>query len=514
MLVLGMLQKAQWEQKADANPTAWGLGAFYIDSTDPLNGVPKIWNGTVWKEFLFEISTDFVTQNSGKDVTVDWSTSINQKVLLTDNCVIRFTNPQAGKLLTLIVVQKSAGISTNPLLFTFDMPDQDPGKFPFQPEPIMYGGTKTFQWQCQPALIPGNNSISFNSIQPPQAPITITSGMSFSPKGDFLFYGQNAAPFQAAHLFNPDVAYWAAGGWGTRNPFAPVNLGIGVVDTEVDPLNRGYVYLASNTSPFILGQVATMGIPQTSAGFANPSVLPTGAGRCIAAYPGGDFVAIGHTTSPFMSCYPLHVNGAGWGVKIPDPSSLPAGQVNAIAFSPQGDFLTVASQTSPYIETYPFQFTGTSTSFGPKVANPSQIPNGGPGAVVGKALAWRPQGDFIAMLMSASPYLYVVPFDRSTGTYGLALTLFTTPPQPTSCLAWSKCGTYLFVGMTASPYLIIYDFSSSTINPTISTPIQPAVAMNSIQVHPMNRVFVTAPNNISLYQWQMPWRTKNYLRVL
>ena len=83
-----------------------------------------------------------------------------------------------------------------------------------------------------------------------------------------------------------------------------------------------------------------------------------------------NFIAVVHTTSPYISAYPW--SGSGFGSKFSDPSTLPAGTGLGVDFSPSGDAIAVAHDTSPYISVYPWSGSG----FGSKFSNPSTLPTG------------------------------------------------------------------------------------------------------------------------------------------
>lgn len=515
MKVFGQLEMAQLEQIASTGPNPRPTGRVYADVTNPLAALPMFYDGTSWKQLAFQTaaSNAIVSQNSGKAVTVNWSTSLNQKVVLTDNCVISFSNPQEGQLHRLEVVQRAAtngfGLET-PYSFTFNMTDQDSGPFPYQPERVVpVSKTKIFQWfynaNAVAAITTMDGYISLGA-----APATAITGMDISPDGTGLMVGRSSTPFQMFYQIDPTPTTPNSTPLGLQNAITPTATAGTVLDFAYHP-NGNFLLTANATSPFIQGYFTSGNIPLGTA-IANPGTLPTGAGRCVDIHPTGLFVVIGHATSPFMSAYPF--TGAAYGTKLSDPGSLPAAQVNGIAWSKQGDYLAVASQTTPFLEVYPFTISSpTSGSIGVKLAAPGTLPAGGPAGGNGKCLAWRPQGDYIAMAMSVSPFLYVVPFNRTTGAFGTPLTVTTVPPGALTGLAWSPCGTFLFYSTLTSPYFGCYDFSSFLLNTTITGFGSLANALNTLAIN-RNGTFVYLGTNTTVINGvYAPQRAKNYLRL-
>ena len=119
MKVLGQLEGAQLEQLA-ANPsTGVATGRMYMNIASPLAAVPYVYNGSSWEPITLGQSSAVISQNSGKAVTVDWSQGVQQLVILTDNCLISFSNPQSGRRHTLTVRQSQYGGSVQ---YTFVFP--------------------------------------------------------------------------------------------------------------------------------------------------------------------------------------------------------------------------------------------------------------------------------------------------------------------------------------------------------------------------------------------------------
>ena len=82
------------------------------------------------------------------------------------------------------------------------------------------------------------------------------------------------------------------------------------------------------------------------------------------------FIAVAHTTTPFITAYPW--SSSGFGTKFANPGTLPTGSGSAVGFSPSGDAVAIAHTTSPYVTAYPWSSSG----FGTKFANPGTLPTG------------------------------------------------------------------------------------------------------------------------------------------
>ena len=82
---------------------------------------------------------------------------------------------------------------------------------------------------------------------------------------------------------------------------------------------------------------------------SNPSTLPAGTGWGCAFSPDGAYLAVAHSTSPYLTIYK---RSGDTFTKLANPSTLPAGTGVGCAFSPDGAYLAVAHSTSPYITIY------------------------------------------------------------------------------------------------------------------------------------------------------------------
>ena len=81
------------------------------------------------------------------------------------------------------------------------------------------------------------------------------------------------------------------------------------------------------------------------------------------------YIAISHSTTPFVSAYPW--SASGFGAKYTAPTTPPPGVVNALSFSPSGTEIVTAGGTSPYVASYQW-----SSGFGTKLSDPGTTPTG------------------------------------------------------------------------------------------------------------------------------------------
>ncbi len=510
MLVQGELQKAQLEQIASTSPTPTPTGRVYMDVTAPLAAIPKVYDGTAWRSLRMGQTTATIEQNSAKAVTVDWSTGLYQQVTLTDSCTISFSNPVEGEIHTLVVKQTINQYV--PYLYTFNMADQDPRRKNYQPiGPIPYGNDRVHRWFYKAGIRAALTTIPANHISMANfGPATLITGIAIAPDLKNAAMGRTTSPYTTNYTLvetETTKAHPFGAAYATATAAAAQVVGV-----AYSPDNRSIFY-ATGTSPYIEGHVTcSLGVGTTV--FTDPGILPTGAARCVAVHGSGLWAGVGHTTSPFMSVYP--VVGMSFGTKIADPGTLPAAAVTSLAWSPQGDYIAAVSQSTPFLQVWPWTIntsTGNGT-FGTVVANPGILPAGGPAGSLGKGVAWRPQGDYIAVAMTTTPYLYVVPFNRSTGAYGTALTISALSGAAV-CVQWTPDGQYLLVGTGTTPYFYCYDFSAFT----IGTPVafdgnNPGQQINDMAVHPHGEYVLIGLNaGVFLYAWNLPVKARSYVRI-
>lgn len=520
--VNGPLNRAQAENVNGLPGGPQPTGRFVCDVSTPSDSKFYMWNGSAWKEvpWVEPSAPVVVIGSSGKATTIDWSNGLTQILTLTDNCVISFSNPQADQVHTLIVKNPdmASGNTSLAYCFNFDMADQDTAYERYQPsQKLAQSMNRRFQWYYRAGIKAQYLNVSANTFAPDAIPATLATGISISPDGKNIAMGRTTTPFVTQYTVRkPSEASLNYLGIFVRSPLTVTAITAQARGIVWHPDGKT-VFSAVNSSPYI--QASTAINPATGDGYAlggnyaNPGILPAGPAQCVDVHPSGFAVGVGHTTSPFISVYPWL--SAGFGTKIANPSTLPAAQVNAMAFSPQGDFIATGCQTTPFIEAWAFNAVngGANALFGAKVADPAILPAGGPVGSLGKGIAWRPQGDWIAMAMSTTPFYYLIPFSRSTGTFGTPLTL-SALPGAANCVQWTPDGQYLLIGTGTSPFFHVFDFSTGTPVAVTFDGSGPVGAVNDIDVDPTGTYAALALNVSPFTQiFTLPMKIRNYLRT-
>lgn len=507
MRVNGQLEVAQLEQLA-SDPALSPTGRVYMNIASPAAAIPRVYDGTKWQQFQFSSTTIVRSQNSGQACTVDWGTGLVQEVVLTNHCVISFTNPQAGQIHQLIVTQKAYNTSGNMYQYKLNMSDQDARRQPYQPLGILQASeNNVFSWYYSAGIRTAYATTPASIANPVTLPSTAAAGITIHPNGRWIQYGQTtSSPFYSVQEFFDSGA---KAKWGRKNASANAAAAAAVVGLEYSP-DGDQLFLASATTPFIQGYPVDQAYGNTGTVYSNPGTLPTGAGQCIAMHPNGTHVGIGHTTTPFMSLYPI--SHAGFGTKLTNPATLPAAQVNSLAFASTGDYLAGAGQTTPFLQVWPFDpIAGT---IGTILANPTSLPAGGPAGSLGKGVSWRPQADFIALCSTTSAQVYVTGFNRVSGAFtGVQLT--DAAGANANCCAWTPDGQYLIVGFNASPWMKVYDFSNQTLTTSVSFDVaSPGVAVTDITIHPSGYFMVLSLSSSPFVMcYPLPYKTRNYMRI-
>ena len=178
----------------------------------------------------------------------------------------------------------------------------------------------------------------------------------------------------------------------------------------------------------------------------NPSNLPAGNGQCVAWSPDGTMLAVGHTTSPYLTIY--SVSGVTF-TKLTNPNTLPAGQVNGLAWSPDGLNLVCAVNVTPYILSYLYD-AGTFIA----MANPTTLPAG-----AASGATFSPNSLNVAVTHANSPYVSIYSNNLGTLTYLIAPSAL--PAGSGGGCSWSPDGRFLAVANATSPYMTIYETGSA-----------------------------------------------------
>ena len=170
------------------------------------------------------------------------------------------------------------------------------------------------------------------------------------------------------------------------------------------------------------------------------------------------FVAVAHTTSPFISAYPW--SASGFGTKFSNPSTLPTGTGLGVAFSPSGTEMALAHGTSPFVSAY----TWSASGFGTKFANPGTLPQ-----TLGYDVAFSPAGTEIAVADWGGAFVSAYPWSASG--FGTKFANPATPPTGLSYgVGFSPPGTEIVVGHDVSPFVSAYPWSTSGFGTKFANP--------------------------------------------
>lgn len=511
MKVYGELEYAIMQQIAAATTTPAIAGRFYADITSTSKAIPRFYNGSNWLQILTGQSASLVSQNSGSAVTVDWSTGVNQQVILTGNCLISFSNPQAGQVHTLVITQGSSTGFSPAYCYALNMTDQDPGRKSYQPlYPPQAGESQFYQWFYSSAVKAAYATLPNANFAPLVLPGSATLASDISPTGKNVTICNSTSPYTFTYQINDSsiIPQFGAKAIVTNSTAAAA-----VVQCAYAPDGNSFFTIGA-TTPFIQGWFMSQETP-ASAAWANPGSLPITAGTCLAIHPTCSFLSVGFTGAGLCWTYPYNASGtAGYGTKLAAPATAFAAAPYGLAFSPQGDYLAVASGTTPFIQVYAFTSTPGAGALGAVSSNPGALPANGPSANGGKQIAWRPQGDYIAMVTGTiTPYIYVVPFNRATGAFGTALTI-TALSGAAKCVAWTPDGNYLLVGTGTSPYLYIYSFASGVLTAVTFDGAQTFQAINDIIISRSGDYAILCYNATNYMTGiVLPNMQKNYLRI-
>jgi hypothetical protein len=135
---------------------------------------------------------------------------------------------------------------------------------------------------------------------------------------------------------------------------------------------------------------------------ANPTTLPTGTGRSVSFSSDASYLAVGHSTSPFITVYSRSGSTL---TKLANPSTLPANNVYGVAFDASASYLAVASETSPRLSVYS-RSGSTLTKLTDPPSQPGSICHG---------VSFSSAGDYLAVAISGSPCLQA--YARSGSTF-------------------------------------------------------------------------------------------------
>lgn len=170
-------------------------------------------------------------------------------------------------------------------------------------------------------------------------------------------------------------------------------------------------------------------------------------------------IAVPHASSPYVSVYNVSPAFAGTNTqkftKLANPTVLPttgANQGTGAQFSPNGDILAICVSASPYVRFYERQGNTFQKLTDPVAA--SGFP--------GRGGAWHPDGNMFVAGHSTFPYIFVGQRSTTTSTTFVkanTATIFFNDLMPTgNCrsASWNPQGNILTIGQDTTPFIRNY----------------------------------------------------------
>lgn len=230
-----------------------------------------------------------------------------------------------------------------------------------------------------------------------------------------------------------------------------------------------YLAVSHSTTPFVTiykrnGKAFTK--------LSDPAVLPPGNSVSASFSNNGNYLAVGSSAStPYLTIYK---RSGDVFTKLTDPAVLPTGTVWSVAWSADDIYLAVAQDVSPFISIY--KRDGDTFT---KLANPSTLPTGS-----SRSVSWSNDGVYLAVVHTTSPFMTI--YKRSGDVFTKLTNPATLPTGNGASITWNYNGSYLVFGGGASPYLTIYKRAGDVLTKLTDPAVQPASAVTSVVFKPSN----------------------------
>lgn len=224
----------------------------------------------------------------------------------------------------------------------------------------------------------------------------------------------------------------------------PATTPTGTAEGVAFSKDGAYLAVAHSTAPFLTIYKRS---DDTFTKLPNPAILPPNSGMSACFSADGTYLAVGHATTPFITIYK---RAGDTFTKLADPATLPTNQCDAVAFSADGTYLAVGTFSTPYV--YIYKRDGDTFT---KLPNPASIPAG-----PGMGAAFSPDGTYLAIGNVTTPFLTI--YKRADDTFTKLTNPATLPASDARGVAFSPDGVYLAVAHFATPFLTIYKRSGDT----------------------------------------------------
>jgi WD40 repeat protein len=292
-----------------------------------------------------------------------------------------------------------------------------------------------------------NSSVGYTTPSRDFLPTNI-NGIDFaidkSPSNSLISLGGSGlGPFDNRGYLSNFVWNFTTG-FGTKLTNSPI-MSVLINSVKFSP-NGTRLAVGHSTSPFITVYVRnsnTIGSKRT-----DPATLPPSSVRSVEFSPSGDTIAFTHTDAPRLSAY--FWNG-DFGTKFADPAQLFQVSGKQLKFSPDGNYVAfIVGDNSP-ISVYPWS---SSSGFGTRISSPA-LPVGASNL----SLAFSPSGDTIIQGFSSTPFIYAYPWSPS-GFGTRFANPSTLPGSSVQSSIFSGSGSQVIIGITSFPYLAVYVWSN------------------------------------------------------
>lgn len=271
------------------------------------------------------------------------------------------------------------------------------------------------------------------------APQVITKVLAF-------FGVSSSASTPKVYEWLPDVGY------GSLISNGPVSFYQGAQDgTTISPSGNMIAY-ATAVSPYVV--VIRVSKDGYGTAFSNPATLPTGYGRGIGWGPNSDVLAVGHSTAPYVTTYPVN-SSTGFGTKYANPATAFGSSGYGLHWTPDGNELGFAGSVAPRWCVYNWS---NASGFGTRQTNSySDI------SIAAQAGKWNSTGTKFISGGSQSGNYGPMYLDHSVGN-GFSSTVFPGTQAAGTIYSprFNKNNNAVVAGHSNSPYIAAYPWSNST----------------------------------------------------